>query len=191
MKKVALQSLKIIVAVSLILGSMSCKKKKAIIPPPQGEVEVSVPCSEFKSDDQYFRVSAVGESMDMVTAKKKAMSNAKAELAGMISSTLKVVGDNYVKSSEYNNQEEVLERFEEMARVVVNQKLNGIVPVCDRVTQVQSTKNYKYYLALELSGNELANDYYNSLTKEESLKIDYNYERFKKTFDEEMKKLEQ
>ena len=45
--------------------------------------------------------------------RKKALSNAKSRLAGDINTTMKVVSDQYVKSSEYNNKEEVLERFEE------------------------------------------------------------------------------
>ena len=49
----------------------------------------------------------------MLWLRKRAISNARSELAGMISTTMKVVGDNYVKSMEVNNVEEVLERFEE------------------------------------------------------------------------------
>ena len=103
---------------------------------------------------------------------------------------MKVVGDNYVKSSEYNNKEELLERFEENARTVINERLTGIKPICDRLTQTTSTGKYKYYIALELSGDQLVSDYYNSLTKNESLKIDYNYEKFKETFEKEMDKME-
>ena len=123
-------------------------------------------------------------------AKKKALSNAKAELAGQISTTMKVVGDNYVKSSEFNNTEELLERFEENARTVINERLSGIKPICDRLTQVTATGKYKYYVALELSGEDLVDDYYKSLSNDQSLKIDYNYEKFKQTFEEEMAKLE-
>ena len=168
----------------------ACKSKKKAIDPPKGEVEVVLPCSQYKSDGQYFRAYSFGESQDMNVAKKKALSNAKSELAGQISTTMKVVGDNYVKSSEINNKEEVLERFEENARTLINQKLNGIKPICDRVMQVSATGKYKYYIALELSGEEMVKDYYNSLTRSESILIDYNYEKFKKTFDEEMAKME-
>ncbi|MDX5428674.1 MAG: hypothetical protein LPK79_11290, partial [Bacteroidota bacterium] len=183
----------IIAPLALVLafaGLQACKGKKEVIEPPKGETEVVLPCSEYKSDDTYFRAYSFGESMDPNVAKKKALSNAKAELAGQISTVMKVVGDNYVKSSEFNNQEELLERFEENARTVINQRLTGIKPVCDRMMQVTATNKYKYYIALELSGDELVNDYYQALSKEASLKIDYNYEKFKQTFDEEMKKLE-
>ena len=182
---------KLALAAILVFGiSTSCKSKKEATPAPEGEVEIVLPCSEFKSDDDYFRAYSFGESQDMNVAKKKALSNAKSELAGMISTTMKVVGDNYVKSSEVNNKEEVLERFEENARTLINQKLTGVSPVCDRVMQVAATGKYKYYIALELSGEELVKDYYNSLTKTESIMVDYNYEKFKKTFDEEMSKFE-
>ena len=117
------------------------------------------------------------------------MSNAKAQLAGDIQSTMKVVGDNYVKSSEFNNQEEVLERFEENARTVVNQKLSGVKTICEKLMRTPEGK-YKTYMAIELSGDDLVSAYNETLTKDQSLKIDYNYEKFKETFDKEMDKFE-
>lgn len=174
-------------AVSLM--TIGCKsKKKAVV--PKGEVEVVLPCSEYKSDKKHFRAYSFGESTDANVAKKKALSNAKAELAGQISTTMKVVGDNYVKSSEFNNTEEVLERFEQNSRTVINERLSGIKPICDKLMQVTATGKYKYYVALELSGDELVDDYYKTLSNDQSLKIDYNYEKFKQTFNEEMAKLE-
>lgn len=188
MKKPLFKILALVAIPSMLL--VSCGGKKEVIDPPKGEVEVELPCSEYTSDDDHFRTFSFGESTDQNVAKKKALSNAKAELAGQISTVMKVVGDNYVKSSEFNNKEEVLERFEENARTVINEKLNGIKPVCNRLMQVAATGKYKYYIALELSGDELVDDYYESLTKNESLKIDYNYEKFKETFEKEMKKME-
>jgi hypothetical protein len=37
-----------------------------------------------------------------------------------------------------------------------------------------------------LSGAELVDAYNEVLSKDESLKVDYNYEKFKETFDKEM-----
>jgi hypothetical protein len=96
-----------------------------------------------------------------------------------------------VKSSEFNNVEEILERFEENSRTVINQELRGVITICERTTKVNNTNVFKYYLALELSAERLADSYFQALTKDETLKIDYNYEQFKKTFDEEMRKMEQ
>ena len=174
---------------AISFAGVSCKSKKEI-PTPKGEVEIVLPCSEYKSDKKYFRAYSFGESTDQNVAKKKALSNAREELAAQISSTMKVVGDNYVKSSEFNNVEEVLERFEQNSRTVINERLSGIKPVCDKLMQVTATGKFKYYVALELSGDDLVDDYYKTLSNDQSLKIDYNYEKFKQTFNEEMAKME-
>ncbi|GCD78978.1 hypothetical protein [Schleiferia thermophila] len=178
--------------IALALVTTGCRSKKnKEIPIPSDEVEIKLPCSEYKSDAKTFRAFSFGESMDLNTAKRKALSNARAELAGMLSTTMKVVGDNYVKSSEYNNREEILERFEENARTVINQELRGVIPVCERSTKVKNSNVFKYYVALELSADRLADSYFQTLSRDQSLRIDYNYERFKQTFEEEMRRFEE
>jgi hypothetical protein len=174
------------------IGFTNCKKKENVVQTgvTKGEVEIVLPCSEHKSDDQFFRAFAFGESMDGNVAKQKALSNARTELAGNMSSTMKVVGDNYIKSSGFNTTEELLERFEQNARTVINQELRGVKTVCERMTRVGDSRNFRYYLALELNGGDLLDKYYGSLTADQSLKIDFNYERFKETFNEEMAKFE-
>lgn len=182
-------NLVLVAAASTALLLSSCGSKKPI-ETPSGEIERILPCSDFKSDNRTFRVYSFGESSDMNVAKKKALSNAKSELAGMIESTMKVVGDNYVKSAELNNVEEVMERFEENSRTIINQRISGVTTVCDRVTQVSATGKFKYYIALELDGENIVKDYYQSLSKNDELRVDYNYEKFKETFEKEMEKLE-
>jgi hypothetical protein len=168
-------------AAGMMLTSCGSKTKT-----PKGETELVLPCSEFKSDRKTFRVYSFGESADMNVAKKKALSNAKTELAGMVSSTMKVVADNYVKSMEVNNVEEVLERFEENSRTVIDQRLSGVVVACDRVTKVAATNKFKYYIAIELDGDKIVKDYYKALSKNDKIMVDYNYEKFKETFEKEM-----
>ena len=176
----------ILLGLSFIYFNCGSSKK----PIPKDEVEVSIPCSgeDFFSSDKYFRSNSIGESLDQMTAKKKAMSNAKAQLAGDIESTMKIVTDNYLKSAEFNNKEELLERFEQNARTVINQRLKGIKQICEKSTRVKSTGKYKYYIAIELSGEELLTSYNEVLSKDQSLKIDYNYEKFKEVFNKEMEK---
>ncbi|MCK5782569.1 MAG: LPP20 family lipoprotein [Flavobacteriales bacterium] len=193
MKKIVRIAFMSIAALSLVFVA-SCGSKKSTKtvyepgPTPDGEVEVSLPCTgpQFFSTDKVFRGTASGESLDQMTARKKALSNARAQMATDINSVMQVVGDNYIKSSEVNNKEEVLERFEQNSRTIVNQKLRGVRQICEKATKVKETGKYKYYVAIELSGAELVDAYNETLSKDESLKTDYNYEKFKKTFDKEM-----
>lgn len=189
MKKAITYSAAVAIAFTALTFT-SCKSKKTT-PKKEGEVELVQYCSgpDYFSDKKAFRSNAVGESLDQMTARKKALSDAKAKLAGDIQTQMKVVGDNYVKSSEFNNKEEVLERFEENSRTVVNQSLSGTKTICEKFTKTPEGK-YKCYIAIELSGEDLVTKYNETLSKNESLKIDYNYEKFKETFDKEMEKME-
>ena len=180
-----MRTLVIPILTSILLVSCGGSKEVAS---PKGETEIILPCSEHKTDKNTFRVYSFGESLDQAVAKKKALSNARTELAGMISTTMKAVGDNYVKSTEVNNVEEVLELFEENARTVINQQLSGAKSICDRMMVTQSGK-YKYYIALELSGDNIVKDYYKSLSKNDKIMVDYNYEKFKETFEKEMENM--
>jgi len=168
-----------------------CKsKEKAASTKDQGETLIEVYCSgpEFQSNNEYFRANQVGESVDQATAKKKAMSNARADLASAIQTRVKAVIDNYVNSRELNNVEEAEERFESLSREVIDQELTGVKTICEKTTKT-STGNYKTYIALELAGDELMNAMNARLSQDDKLKIDYDYEQFKKTFDAEMEKM--
>lgn len=126
--------------------------------------------------------------MSRETAKKIARSNAEDRLARTISATVKAVTDNYVNSTKFNNREEVTETFNNLARTIVDQELRGAKLICEKLTQKEDG-NYVSYLALELSGEEIAQAYNENLSKDERIKAEYNYEKFKETFEEEMRKL--
>ncbi|MFZ6052839.1 hypothetical protein [Halocola ammonii] len=179
-------------AALLIVGLGSCKKNKETVEKePDGEVLINEYCTgeSYFSDKDTFRATATGESMDRETAKKKARSNANAELAKTITTTMQIVGDNYVNSTEFNNKEELTETFNEMARTVIDQELKGAKKICDKLTQ-KSDGRYVSYIALELSGDDIVSEYNERLSKDERIKAEYNYEKFKETFEQEMNKLE-
>jgi hypothetical protein len=182
-----------ITTLALMASISACKNKEKVAERerPADEVLVNVYCSgdDYFSSNKFFRANSVGESMDQSTSKKKAMSNAKADLASAIQTTIKGTIDNYVNSTEVNNVEQLEERFEGLTREVINQDLVGTKTICEKVTKT-SNGNYKTYIAIELSGDEMVSKMNERISKDEILKVDYDYEKFKKTFEEEMKKLE-
>lgn len=171
-------------AVILISG---CKSKEKA---PAGEKEIVVPCSgpDYFTNGKVFRANSIGESMDQVTSKKKALTNARNELAQAINTTVKTVTDNYVNSRELNKKEELEGRFESLNREIVDQSLTGIRTICEKLVQTKDG-NYKTYVAIELSADELVAKYNERLSKDDRLKIDYDYEKFKDTFNKEMDKM--
>lgn len=179
----------------LIFSLASCGGEKKVAsgqpePMDEKEVEVNLYCSEYAhSDAEHFRAHAIGESRDPMIAKKKAQSNAKAELAATIQTKIKGVVDNYVNSREFNNKEEVEERFESLTREVINQTLSGITVKCEKMTKTSGGK-YKSYLALEMAKDEMLKACTDKLSRDQRLKVDYDYEKFKQAFNEEMDKFE-
>jgi hypothetical protein len=174
----------VVLAAAIIAG---CKGKEKL---PKGEQEIIVPCSgpDFFTTSQYFRSNSIGESQDQVTSKKKALTNARNELAQSISTTVKTVTDNYVNSREMNNREEVEERFESLNREIVDQTITGVRTICEKLMKTDGG-TYKTYVAIELSADELVSKYNERLSKDDRLKIDYDYEKFKETFEKEMEKM--
>ena len=181
-----LMRLSSILAIAAAVVVSGCKTKQPI---PEGEKEVVVPCSgaEFFTNSKVFRANSIGESMDQVTSKKKALTNARNELAQSIQTTVKTVTDNYTNSREMNKREELEQRFEQLNREVVEQTLSGVRTICEKLVSTKDG-NYKTYIAIELSADDLVKQYNERLSKDERLKIDYDYEKFKKTFDDEMNK---
>ncbi|MBK7296279.1 MAG: LPP20 family lipoprotein [Flavobacteriales bacterium] len=184
----------VMTALLLSGGLAACKSKKKAAEaaaPPGGETEVKVMCSgpEYFTNNEVFRANALGESMDQATAKKKALANARAQMASDINTQIKGVIDNYVNSREFNNKEEVSERFEGLTREVVDQRLSGVRTICEKQVTVNATGNYKTYIAIELSAQDLLAAYNERLSNDERTRIDYDYEKFKETFDAEMNKI--
>lgn len=190
MKNVAKQLLSLMVVFSLATVLISCgSSKPAAQAAPPDEVEVVMYCNgpEYQSDATALRFSAIGTSMDQMTSKKKALTEARAGLAAQIETVVKGVVDNYVKSTEHQNREDLEKRFEGLTREVINQKLAGTRTICEKMTKTKEG-TFKTYICVELGGPEILSSLNNRLSKDEMLKVDYDYEKFKKTFEDEMSK---
>ncbi len=185
MKRITNLSFLLVAMAALLIGG--CKSKAPAT--PDGEKEVVVPCSgpDYFTSTKVFRANSIGESMDQVTSKKKALTNARNELAQSIQTTVKTVTDNYTNSRSMNRKEELEQKFESLNREIVEQTLQGVRTICEKLVQTKEG-NYKTYIALELSADDLVKQYNERLSKDERLKIDYDYEKFKDTFNQEMDK---
>jgi hypothetical protein len=178
---------------AFVFAGTGCKKKKETVqaPTPAGEVLIVEYCTgpQYFSDQTTFRASATGESMSRETAKKIARSNAEDRLARTINATVKAVTDNYVSSTKFNNKEEATDTFNQLTRIVVDQELRGAIVICDQLTRNTETGNFVSYTSIELSAEGLVNAYNERLARDERIRAEYNYEKFKQTFEEEMRRM--
>lgn len=175
-----------LVAASVISLTVGCKSGS---PVAASEKEVIVPCREAvtNGDKKFFRANGMGESQSETVSKEKAMMVAQNQLATMISSTVKTVTDRYTNSREVNTREDLEAKFESLNRQVVDQTLSGVRIICEKLYKTNDGKS-KTYLALELSADELVTKYKETLSKNEKIQVDYDYEKFRKDVFEELER---
>tara|TARA_B100000900_G_C20422775_1_gene651653 strand:+ start:196 stop:756 length:561 start_codon:yes stop_codon:yes gene_type:complete len=177
-------------SIFILFYSCNISKKSGKQNNTERELGVFVTCSgpDFLTSKKYFRANSIGESIDQVVSKRKALNNARANLAASLKILLASVIDNYIKFSNFNNLDKVMERFEGLNREVIKQELVGIKTICENLTKTTEGK-FKTYIAIELSMQKLFDKFHERMMKDDLLMINYDYEKFKDTFEKEMGKL--
>jgi hypothetical protein len=169
----------------------SCKSKKGTpIEKETGAKEITVPFSskEYQSDKDFFRAKASGNSIDMMTAKKIAMQNAKAEMAGLIQSTVKRVTEQYTNQRQIGNTQEFSNKFEEIAREVTNQELVDVKVLGEKILK-ETNNSFTYWVAIEANKQTILNGIDKSIGANQKLQQDYDKKKFEEIFNSEMEKL--
>jgi hypothetical protein len=177
------------IAVCASVMLTGCHSSKQAIEKGAAEIEIPFTGKVYRSDTSYFRASQSGISPDLATAKKIALTNAKTELASNIQTKVKAVTEAYTNQRAIADRKEFENKFEENAILVVNQSLNDVRVIGDKVFQGTSN-NYTYYIAIEMSKEILENKIAERILRDSKLQLEFDKQQFKKVFDEEMKKLE-
>lgn len=183
-------------SIGIMITLNACKAKK--IEKTTGGQEVIVPFSEnkYKSDKDFFRAHQSGNSLDLATAKKIALQNAKADLAGNIKSLVKKVTDQYTnqrtvknkQDDKVNEKQDYENKFEELAREVVDQTLTD-VRIMDEKIFKEKDGGYTYWVAVEESKQSIVDGVSNKISKDEKLQLDYDKKKFEDVFNKEMEKM--
>ena len=117
------------------------------------------------------------------------MQNAKSEVASSIQSTIKKVTDQYTNQRTVGDKQEFENKFEELAREVVNQTLNGVKIIGEK-TFKETDGRYTYWIALEVSKESVLNGVDGAISKNAKIQLDYDKKKFQEIMDQEMSKME-
>jgi hypothetical protein len=179
----------VVVAASVSFLVSSCGGPKKM-EEKSGAEEIVLPLSgkEYQSDKEYYRAKSSGKSPDISTAKKIALNNAKAEVAGLINSKIKAVTDNYTNQRSTADAQDFENKFETMTREVVNQQLVDVNIIGEKL--FQKDKTYEYWIAIQVSKQAILEGISNSISKNQKLAIDYDKKKFEETYNAEMEKMD-
>ena len=180
----------LLIASTLLVG---CKSQNSATS-QNGEKRLVVYCSgpEHRTDDSFFRSSAVGESLDQMTSKKLAVANVKEELAGYLNTRLESLTDLYTGQTETGTaatgmsaekRDEFTRVFKSLSQAQVSQTLDGIRIICEEQT-ISGNNMYKTYVALEFPKDEFLRRFTSSIESDDRIRAEYDYEKFKATFND-------
>lgn len=176
--------------ISVGIFSNSCSSSKEITE-ELGSKKITIPLNDdkYRTNKEFFRTTNSGKSPNLAMAKKIALVNAKNELAANIQSIIKAVTEQYSNQRDIGNEIEYSAKFEENSRMIVNQSLNDVL-ICGEEVYKEKDGNYTYYVAIEMSKNNLVDNISDKISKDQKLIQDFEKQKFIKIFDEEMSKFE-
>lgn len=119
--------------------------------------KVSEPFSgnAYESNNRFFRATGKGESSSDNIARGKADIEAKTYLAGQVNTTMKQVADNYMGQTENERGADVAEKFQSLAREVMNTDLADIRKVGEKKFYNEKEKKYTVFIAYEIKKNAM------------------------------------
>lgn len=199
MKQINLKNvLTLLMLMIVVLFTTNCKSSKQVAQTSDqkiksavvdDEVEIKKFCTEsdYQSNDNFIRARGIGQSTDYVMSEKVAKANTLEALGSQIEVSVKAFMENYNNRRERNMDESVEKRFEDLIQTVVNQKITGYKKICDKSTKTGDGK-YRTYYVFELPVDNVLNPIYTSISHDNELKVDYDYQKFRKEAIKEIKK---
>jgi hypothetical protein len=173
---------------------ISCGSGKTVVKEvktnQENVVEIVTPCvgDKFQSNDKFFRGTANGTSVNMNMAKKIALRSANTFLATDIKVQITQVADDYSGQTTSGTNSSFREKLQDLTESVVDEIVSSSRTICERTTMNKATGKYTVYISRESSVENIFSNVNQTISKEEELRVDYDYEKFKETFEKVMEK---
>ncbi len=109
----------------------------------------------YESNNRFFRATGKGESSSENIARGKADIEAKTFLAGQVNTTMKQVADNYMGQTENERGADVAEKFQSLARQVMDTDMADLRKVGEKKYFNEKEKKYTVFIAYEIKKNAM------------------------------------
>jgi hypothetical protein len=178
---------------SLILTSttlISCSSTISLAKVEESR-EVKLPFSEreYKSNNEFIRARANGESRDLQGGEMIARHNAEGVLANTIGTTIKGVTEQYFQNTSDNNSNDFSKKFESTTRTITNEAVSNI-KVVDTKTLRKANGVYDTWIVIEISKKSLLAGALKAMSSQNAFKLESDQAKFRQIFDQEMAKLD-
>ena len=136
----------------LIISISSCKTKGVFV---EGDKAMLNPCKcDGNKESNIVSYSAVGESVDEMYSKTKALTDARIGLASLIESRVLSLTNKFQESDNSNSTESISTKRKQATRLAVEQSLSNMRITCEQTMRTQSG-TYKTYICLEIESETI------------------------------------
>ncbi|MDR0542128.1 MAG: hypothetical protein LBH19_07925 [Dysgonamonadaceae bacterium] len=180
-------------AVSLMAGCGSSKKvsvldKKAMAKNNAQSFTImeDLPCRGMDSTADYIVVNGEGRSSDRPMAKDKALLNALENLASKLAGVASKETDRVA----IDRNDEAVSKTVNMGKQIADANVSGYRVACEKFVVYEDGK-FGCFVTLEYGKQKLVQEMYDGLQKNKILKMDYEFDKYMKQFNEDLKEYEQ
>jgi len=121
-------------------------------------------------------------------AKQAAANNARQELARMMQVKVESVIEDYSSTYVDGDAQDFRQSLKDLSRTVVDQTVNGAVPAAPGWTEKMKSGTM-YHVCLEINADNVLEAIKDKVSADSKLRTDFEYEKFKQVFDQEMQKM--
>lgn len=170
------------VVISLLTACASGPLGKKVKEPFQG--------NEYESNNRFFRGTGKGSSSQDNIARGKADIDAKSQLAGQVSTTMKQVADQYLGQTENEKAADVADKFQSLVRQVMNTNIADLRKIGEKKYYNEKTNEYTVFIAYEIKKNAMFR-FMKKQAKTEKTIDERQREVIEEILDEEIKKADE
>ena len=183
----------IAIIASMVLASITLTS--CFTPTPLSKVEesreVKLPFSEkeYKTNAEFLRARANGESRDLQGGEMIARHNAEAVLANTIGTAIKGVTEQYFQNTSDNNSNDFSKKFESTTRSITNEAVSNI-KIVDTKTLKKANGVYDTWMVIEVSKKSILAGTLKAMSNQKAFKLESDQAKFREIFEQEMSKLD-
>lgn len=137
------------VLLSVLLFAASCKSSKDLVKRSPVDTYIQ-PCSDLAQSDTILRAWAMGRSDSETTARKKALTMAYADLAGMLEKTVGSMVEEYSTILSEGRQGASRELLLQKTITTSNKVVKDARIVCDQWANDEASGQYTNYIVVEI-----------------------------------------
>ena len=148
-----------------------------------------LPCQGTDSNAEYIIVNGEGKSKDRVMAKDKAYLNALENLASKLDAVASKETQRVAVSTEAD-EEDFHSKTINMGKQIANANVSGYRTACEKFV-VYDNGTFGCFITVEYGKQKIVKQLFDGMSKEKMMRADYDFDKYMKQFNEDLKEYEQ